>query len=281
MGRIRRGWEITKQSLHIIRLDKEILLFPIVQTLFVLIFSTVFISLAFFANLGEVLTGVEAFNYLLMAILLVYLFFMYFLGIFFQSAIITSASIRLNGDNPRFLDGMKYPFKKIFKLFGWTLITMVVGIILNFISNFGKGKSRSAENASKAGSSVLGFSWNLLTIFTIPVILFENEGLFGAIGRSGRLFKETWGENLSSKFSTALVFFLFIVVGVIPLVLLLLTGVKVLMVFGIIFFFVYIGFILILSTCVKGILIAALYYYANTRNDPQIFNQEVMSNLFG
>jgi len=278
--RIKRGWEITKQSLSIIKKDKEILFFPILEGVFQLILFILFIVIFLVGGIWASIASKNFGDVLIYIISLIYLFFMYFIGIFFEAAIISSTMIRLSGKNPNLGDGLKGPSRKIFKLFFWAIITLVVSLILNFISKLGRGKGRGAEIAANVGAGIFGITWSLLTFFVIPVLLFEKEGVFSSIGRSGRLFKETWGENLTAQFSVGGIFFLLGLIGLIPIVIGVFSGSVVFMAAMVILFFLYIGILVVFGTSVKGILVAALYRYAVTKKEPKIYTSSV-KGLFG
>jgi len=278
--RIKKGWEITKQSFGIIKKDKEILVFPILEIVFQIILLILFVVVLLVGGIWASIASKNFGDVLIYIISLIYLFFLYFTGIFFQAAIISSASIRLSGKNPSLGNGLKGPSKKILKLFFWAIITTVVSIILNLISKLGKGKGRGAEIASEVSSGILGVTWSLLTFFVIPVLLFEKEGVFSSIGRSGRLFKETWGENLTAQFSIGGIFFLLGLIGIIPLILGIISGSIGILVGFILLFLLYIGILVVFATSVKGILVATLYRYAITKKEPKVYKERV-GELFG
>ncbi len=278
--RIKRGWEITKESFGIIKKDKEILVFPLIEGVFQLILFILFIVILLVGGIWASIVSKNFSDILIYIIGLIYLFFMYFIGIFFEAAIISSATIRLSGKNPNLGDGFRGPSRKIFKLFFWAIITLVVSIVLNLISKLGKGKGRGAEMAANVSAGIFGVTWSLLTFFVIPVLLFEKEGVFSSIGRSGRLFKETWGENLTAQFSVGGIFFLLGLIGLVPVVIGAFSGSVVFLVAMVILFFLYIGILVVFGTSVKGILVATLYKYAITKKEPKVYTSGV-GGLFG
>lgn len=95
-ARIRRGWELTKASFHVLKLDKEILVLP------VLAFLSIVAGLAVWAGIGFATLGLpgEAVG----PAYYVVFFMMYattaFAGTFFLAATIEMASIRLDGGDP-------------------------------------------------------------------------------------------------------------------------------------------------------------------------------------
>jgi len=279
-GRIARGWRITKRSFQIIKQDKEILVFPILETMFYILVSGIFVLLAFSFGIVSSIINNNFSNMLIYVLFLIYIYSLYLAGIFFEGAIVSSASIRLSGKNPSLRDGLSLPLKKTGKLFLWALIAMIVGIILNFLANLGKGRGRGFNIASKAGAAGLGIAWNLTTLLIIPVLLFEKLGIFSSIGRSASLFKQTWGENLTAQFSTGGIFFLLGLLSIIPLAIAVVAGNVGFLLVMIVLFFLYLGVLIVLATSVNGILVAVLYRYAVTKKDPRVFEESVMSEMF-
>lgn len=173
MGRIANGWEITKQSFRIIKQDKEILIFPVMaMALFVLV--TGFFIIFFIAGgIGAIAINEDLGKGVVIFTFLAYFFAAYFISVFFEAAIVSSASIRLKGKNPSMGDGLSLPLKKIPKLFGWVAIASTVGLLLNILSNLGRGRGRGVQIGTRVGAGALGVIWKLMTLLTVPVLLFE------------------------------------------------------------------------------------------------------------
>lgn len=280
MGKIRNGWELTKQSFRVIKEDKEILIFPILSGIVTIGFSAIFF---FFFLLGEITLLFTSQNLANVALWLWFFLFLlgtYFIAIFFQAAIITSASVRFSGKNPSLGDGFKEPIKKIHKLFIWAIISAVVGLLLKIIENLGKGRSRGTRLATSITSSLLGLAWALLTFFTVPILLFENTSTFGSIKRSKDLFIRTWGENVTAQFTIGGVFFLVTLPFIVLFFLSFLSGSIAFIIFSLVLLLLSIAVISVISTSVNGILKAALYKYATSKKMPSVYTPETLQNLF-
>ena len=280
MGRMRNGWELTKQSFRVIKEDKEILIFPILSGVLTIGFAAIFF---FFFLLGEItllLTNQNLANIALWLWLFFFLLGTYFIAIFFQAAIITSATIRFSGNNPTLGDGLKQPMKKIHKIFIWAIISAIVGILLKIIENLGRGRSRGTQAAASIASALLGLAWALLTFFTVPILLFENTSTFGAIKRSKDLFIRTWGENATAQFTIGGIFFLIALPFIALFILAFFSGSISFLISSLIILLLVIAMTSVLSTSVNGILKAALYKYATSRKMPSIYSPESVQNLF-
>ncbi len=277
---MRNGWEITKQSFKAIKEDKEILIFPLLSGIFSIGFSVLFFFFFLLGNITLLIANQNLANLALYFWFFIYLLGTYFIAIFFQAAIITSATIRFSGKNPSFSDGLKGPAKKIFPLFIWAVISAIVGILLKLIENLGKGRSKGTQTAASITSYFLGLAWALLTFFTVPILLFENTSTFGAIKRSKDLFIRTWGENVTAQFTIGGISFLITLPFIGIFLISFLSGNIAFIIFALVILLLAITVISVVSTSVNGILKSALYKYATSRKMPSVYTPETLQNLF-
>lgn len=277
---ISRGWQITKQSFAVLRADKEIILFPILSILITLGVTALALTLFLTSLFGVALVNSESVTMLfLYGSLLVYFFLLYAIGLFFEGAIVTSATIRFSGKNPTFTDGLTGPLKKLPKIVFWALINAVIALILNIIENVAKRRSNTEGAIASIGTNIFGLAWKYLTFFVIPIILFEQESTIGSIKRSKELFVKTWGENVTAQITTGGIFFFLGVLGFIPLLLAAILGNHLLITLAIILFALWISAMVVLATSVNGILIAALYQYAIKGKLPAIYSNEIQQSI--
>lgn len=270
-GTFSRSVQIFKESFEVLKQDKELVLFPIISgVITILITASFMLPLAFlFANdSGEF--KMNPFYYVVIFIL--YLLG-YFVVIFFNTGLIACAHIRLNGGNPRFGDGLNFAMNNLGKIFGWSLVSATVGLILRIIRDRG-----GILGAIVAG--LVGVAWNLLTFFVIPVMIFENAGVFDSIKRSSLLFKKTWGENVVLRFSVGFIIFLLAMVGVVPIALAVLTKSAVIIIAIAAVVVMYWAVLGVLSASLNGIFAAALYNYATTGTVPSAYSPELIAGAF-
>jgi len=197
----------------------------------------------------------------------------YFIVIFFNTGLITCANIRLNGGDPTFRDGFNNAKKHVGKIFVWALVSATIGLVLNLISE------RSGM-LGKIAAALIGMAWSLLTFFVIPVMIFENIGVFESIKKSGHLFKKTWGENVIAQFSMGFIFAILGILGIIPIVISFLTGSFAIIILAFAITVVYWVILGIVSASLNGIFVAALYNYANTGKIPSAYSPEVIEGVF-
>lgn len=265
-----RSFHLVKQSYAIFKSDKEMVWFPIISMTI-----TFFVFLSFIIPLA--LMGVDDFTPAHYAFFFLYYIVSYFIIIFFNVGLISSARIRLQGGDPTFKDGITEAKKHIGRIFLWAVISATVGLLLRMLMDQLQKKS---ELLAAIVTSLLGMMWTLLTFFVIPVMIFENKGVFEAITSSGRLFKKTWGETVVGSGSLGLIFLLLGLLGIIPVIIAFMSGsgAALLITVGlIILYWVFLG---IMSSTLNGIFVAALYQYATTGKIPVGFDAESVQQAF-
>jgi hypothetical protein len=264
-----RTWELTKESFAVLRADKEILLFPVMSSIAaIVVTASFFIPLFMTGAFQSLQEGGETspFHYL---VLFVFYFANYFVIIFFNSALMACANIRLSGGDPTVADGLRIAQSRLGRIAAWALVAATVGMILRAIE----------ERSQKLGqlvTALIGAAWTLLTYFMIPVILFEDLSIGDSIKRSGAIFRKNWGEQVTGGFSFGLIFFLLLIPGVIITAVL----VAVIPLVGVLFAVVYFLGLAAISAAVKGIFTVALYRYATNGEVPAGFSPALVQGAF-
>ena len=185
-----------------------------------------------------------------------YLLF-YFIGIYFNTALIGCATIRLEGGDPILKDGLRIANENLRSIARWALIAAIVGIILRALEE-------RAEILGKIVISLIGFAWTMATFFIVPVLIYEKLSVFKAIKRSAHVFKDTWGETFIGHFGLGIIIFLLALIGVIPIVLGHIVGGTTGLFIGLIIAIIYWIIIACVGSAAQGVLTAALYRYATT-----------------
>jgi hypothetical protein len=121
----------------------------------------------------------------------------------------------------------------------------------------------------------LGVVWAMATYLIVPVLIFEEDGVFGSIQRSSALLRKTWGEQIVSGFGFGLPSLLLAIPGI----LLGLVGYR-LHPLG---FLIAVPYFLLLSavmSAVRGIFVVALYRYATEGDAPAGFSSGNFKDAF-
>lgn len=272
MEKFERSWRILKASWDILRQDREILLFPVFSglALFLILMSFVVPVLALGGiepahriarHNGAVGNGIVVFAFY---------FINYLVILFFNTAIVACATIRMRGGNPTVADGLHTASTRLFEIAGWALVSASVGMLLRMIEE----RSRLV---GRIVAALLGMAWGITSTLVIPILVNERKGPMEAFRESARLLKKTWGEELIGGFSFGLVFF----VLSLPAVALVCGGVAIgsgapALAF-VSFAVLYLVSLAVVQAALQGIFQAALYQYARKGEVPRGFERDVLS----
>jgi len=132
---------------------------------------------------------------------------MYFVIIFFNSALVGAALMYMRGEQATVSGGLSLAFSKLGTILGYAMIAATVGLVLRMIE----------ERVGFIGRivvSLLGMAWTVTTFLAVPVLVSRDVGPLDAVKQSAALLKETWGENLIANAGIGL-FFMLIYVAII------------------------------------------------------------------
>ena len=274
--KIRNSWNLIKASAGVLSADKELIIFPLLSAIALLIVTASFAIPMFTAGFFDQLLGgkSEIIHYI---VLFFFYVVQYTVIIFANSALIGAALIRLRGGDPTVGDGFRIAFGHFGKILGYALIAATVGLILKFIADKSKSLGRFVV-------SLIGLAWNLATYLVVPVLVVEEVRPLESVKRSAAYLKKTWGEQIVGNFSIGLVFgllsILVLVVGV-PLFIWAATAESVagMVVIGVVVVLVMILLSLISNT-LEGIYVAAVYYYIAQGQTGSFFSKEQIEGAF-
>jgi len=271
MNTFGRSFGLVKESFSVLNKDKELMLFPIISgvagIMLLISFLILMFSTSLFGDAGGLISYPLTFLYYLLS---------YFIIIFFNTGLIACANIRLNGGDPKFKDGIDIALKNVGKIFAWALISATIGMILRWLS----------EKSGFIGRIIIGLigmAWSLLTFFVVPVMILDKVSVTDSIKKSGALFKKTWGENAVGQFSMGLAFFIFGLLGLIPLVIGVFSAISGSFSLMIVFFgitFLYWLILGILNASLNGIFMTALYNYASKGTVVSGFSEESIKGAY-
>ncbi|MFT7625685.1 MAG: hypothetical protein ACI9WU_004876 [Myxococcota bacterium] len=199
-----RSWRLTKLSFSIVLQDKEMLLFPLLGGLASLLFSLVLLFPTILVSWGDG-AGFGALEYLL---LFITYFGLSFIATFFNVCVVFTTRTRFEGGDATFKDSLNFASTRLPQIVQWALVSASVGMLLRLLDVF-------AEKLGEVGQMVMGFiinligmAWTIVTIFVVPVMVYEGVGPKDAIKRSAETLKSTWGESLIRHYGLGLMQFL-------------------------------------------------------------------------
>lgn len=267
--RMSNGWAIAKNSFKVLQANKQLIVFPILSGLSLLLVTASFITAALaktgwdFSSIGQYSKAVQY------GLLFLFYFVNYFVVVFFNVALIHCTRMYFKGEEVNLKEGLNYSISRIWAILSWALFAASVGTLLRILQ----------ENLGRPGKliiALIGIVWNIATFFVVPVIAFERGNALHAFKRSAQLMKEKWGEKIGASFSFGLIQFIAILL-VVAIAALLAAAIHPIV--GIAVAALGIAFILVVMSAAQSIFVSAVYH--NVTGDPvEQYHQTLIDELF-
>ncbi len=272
------SWQLVKASWAVLSADRELLLFPVLSGI-VMVFLTIVmivpaVGLAFAGSLGgesvsTVVNGVVVFLFYLVS---------YTVSIYFNTALVGAALIRLDGGDPTVRDGFRIANERLGKIVGYAAINATVGMILRAIQE-------RAGFLGQIAVGLVGFVWNVATFLVIPVLVVKDVGPIDAVKESAGLLRKTWGEQITGNFSVGAIFGLIFVAliilgGGLVMALAVTTESAVIAISGTALVIGIFLVLLVIQGALTGIFQAVMYRYAEEGIAPDNFDIEIIQGAF-
>ncbi|HLI56410.1 MAG TPA: DUF6159 family protein [Actinomycetota bacterium] len=271
-GSFSRAFRLLRASWEVLRADRELLVLPLLSMLCMVLAAIPLIGGVIGLGVGGTAfkAGVPQLDAVQWVLLAIYYVVVYAIGIFFSAAVVGAATIRLQCGDPTLSDAFRVAFSKIDKILGWAVVSASVGLVLRAIE-------QRAGIFGRIVVLLIGAAWGAVTFFVVPVMLYEESGVFGSVKRSAGLFKQRWGEQFVGNGSIGIALFL---IFLIPL--LLGIGVIAAGATAVGIAVIVIGFLGVFSagSVMSGIFNAALYRFATTGALSGPFTSDDLSGAF-
>ncbi len=268
--RLGKGWKMGMASLKVIRANKQLVLFPIISGIAMLLVIASFLGLVYInygTDVDNMMENSSAIDYV---VSFLYYLVGYFVIVFFNVGLVHCTRIHLQGGKPSFGDGVRFAIKRIPIILGWAVLSATVGIILKAIE----------ENSGTVGSiisSIVGVVWSIVTFFVVPILAYEEVGPITALKRSGQIMKEKWGESIGASFSFGILTLVGILIIALPV--------------GILFSFIHpivgisLGVLMIfliqsIVSSAEMVFIASVYHQVVEEAPVDDFDSELIDDLF-
>ena len=274
--KLSRSWALVKASASVLQADKKLLVFPALSGLCSLI-----VMASFFipAMLAGVFAHLDRGHLTPARIVLLFAFYLvqYFVIIFFNSALVAAALIRLRGGVPTLADGFNAASSRLPAILGYAAISATVGMVLRALQ----------ERAGFIGRWVIGFiglAWSLATFLVVPILVNDDLNPIDAIKRSVELLKRTWGENLIGNAGIGVVFglimFVLIILGVMLISAAAMSQSAIAIALAIALVVVAAVSLALVQSALQGIYAAAIYRYAQEGAAGAGFDQTLVASAF-
>ena len=279
---IGRSFRLVKLCLHVLAVDKELILFPLFSSIGVVLVMLTFLGVGLgIGALDRINAGAVGGGDLVVAFAFYVL--SYFVIIFFNSALVYAAHERLSGGDPNIRSGLSGASQSIVTIFMWAVLAGTVGLILNILSSQARQRGGMMGMIASIVISLIGAAWTLVTYFVVPLIVIERRSLGDSFKTSLSMLRRTWGEQIVANFGlgiAALLSYLAAAAIIVALFFVLspLGG------FGV-FMAIAIGVVLIAGislvfATLDGIYKAALYNYAVDGMVPSLFPEDAIRGAF-
>ncbi|TAK78923.1 MAG: hypothetical protein EPO16_02820 [Dehalococcoidia bacterium] len=202
--------ELMKTSWRVLMQDRELMVFPILSGIVVIVIAGIFAALAF--NLGTFdrlsaarEAGAQAsFTAADITLGTALAFSVTAVTVFFNAALISAALERLDGGDPTVRSGLRVASQSLPAVLVWAAISATIGLLLQAA----RGQSRGGAGAMlvRIGVAMVGGIWAYMTFFVVPVMVAERLGAVAAIKRSSALFRQTWGQQAGASFGFGLIY---------------------------------------------------------------------------
>jgi hypothetical protein len=278
--RFSRSWSLVKASWSVLRQDKELLLFPLLSSIAMLVvvacFALPVIGIAGFDGLARLADGKATMGQYALA----FLFYVvqYFVMFYFNAALVGAAMIRLGGGNPRLSDGLAIASSRLGSILGYAMIAATVGMVLRAIQE-------RVGFVGKIIVGMLGVGWTVATFLVVPVLVTRDVGPVEAVKESALLLKRTWGENIVGQGGIGVAFGLIQVAIVIGGVVLVFAVAAMTHSVGLIIATIAALIIVLLASALvqaalSGIYSAALYRFAADEGETRGFDSDTLRLAF-
>jgi len=277
MGKFARSWALAKASMSVLRSDKELLVFPLLSVLAVMLVAATFLLPMFGLGAFEGAQRGDSVPPLFYLWAFGFYLVQYFVVFFFTTALVGAAMVRLDGGDPTVGTGLRIAASKWASILGYAAIAATVGMIL-------RGIEQRAGIVGRVIAGFVGVAWTLASFLTVPVLVAQDVGPVEAVKESATLLKRTWGESLVGNGGIGLVggvvMVAVMIVGAALVLFLAQAGLVGLAVAaGVAALLAFFGIALVQSA-LGGIYSAALYRYAVAGDAPAGFDGVLLRGAF-
>lgn len=284
MNAFSRSWLLTKLTFDVINKDRELIGFALLSFFFSTLFAVAMIFPTVIATLMEEGFDQESLHFFEYLMIFLTYFGLAFIATFFNVCVVYTTKVRFSGGNATFGESIKFAVSKIGLIVQWSLLSASVGLLMRVLHNLASRLGRGGQIIANILISLVGMAWSIVTIFVVPILVYEGLSPVDAIKRSIQVIKKTWGESLIKSIGLGLVQFLVFVgiaavsVGLGYLLTAFFDAVGMLVAIGIGVILIF--FAGLIFSVANTIFNTALYEYANRGEIVQGFNEEVIRAAF-
>lgn len=199
MKRIKRGWALTKKSWGLLNENRELIRFPLYGAVATIPLAFIFLGPGLYFLEEDALAGAIPF-------LVLGVFVLSAVGFYFSVGLAAAADMIFRGERATVGDGLAVARERFTQILGWAAVSTAISVVMGVLEEYG-------GIAGTIAARLVGTAWSLVTFISIPVIAIEGTGPFETLTRSGSLFRERWGQQITGNLAIGGAVFL---LGVLP-----------------------------------------------------------------
>lgn len=267
MRRIKRGWVLTKKSWALLNGHRELIRFPLYGAVATTLLAIVTLGPGLYLWDNDQFAGA-------IPLFVIGVYILSFVGFYFSVGLAACADMIFRGQEATVGDGLAVARTRLRQISGWAAVSAAISLVMGLLENQGGALGTLAAR-------LVGMAWTLITFLAVPVIAIEGTGPFETIKRSGSLFRERWGQQITGNIAIGAAIFL---LGVLPAAVLIVAGIVIwssasflgalLVVIGAL----VLAIAMLVSRALSGIFGVALYRYALDGEVVGGFTQEDMES---
>jgi hypothetical protein len=275
MGRIKRGWKLSKQSWAVVKSDKSLLAFPIISVV-----AAIVTMIIFFGGGAGMAVAIDS-PWAALPLVIIGVYLLTVVGVFASVALASCATEALEGRDTTVAQGISAARGRMKLIFAWAAVSLFVGILISAIQSLLQQVAGGVASAIVGG--LAGFAWAVATFFVIPVIAIDGLGPKEALKTSAHVVKEHWGEGVVGSSAIGLITFF---VAILPALVIMFLGYVLLgssavgggllIAVGVLVFVIA----LLFQTTLMAVFRVALYRYATDDKVLGGFDREGLESAF-
>lgn len=208
MGRIARGWSLTKQSWAIVRADRTLLVFPVIAAISELI------VLAMFIAAGVALSSAS--SILAIIVFAVGAYVLIVVSTTCSVALCACANRAMEGHDTTVAEGFAAARARTDAILGWAGVQLVVSALIALLRAVLREAGGNLIAALVGGLANL--AWAVASFFVVPAIAIDGLGPRAALKRSTDVVRAKWGEGVTGSAAIGGLLTLFVFLPAIALI---------------------------------------------------------------
>jgi hypothetical protein len=208
MGRIKRGWGLTKKSWALLKEHPSLLRFPLYGGVATTLLAIVFLGPGLYMWDDDQLAAA-------IPLIVIGVYVLSFVGFYFSVGLAACADKIFRGEEATVSDGLAVARSRLSQISGWAAVSAAISLVMALLENQG-------GTLGTIAARLVGMAWSLITFLAVPVIAIEGTGPLETIKRSGVLFRERWGQQITGNLAIGAAVFL---IGILPAAALIVGGI--------------------------------------------------------